>query len=121
MIKGKVKVVWDEQIPVELARLIAMHEEEIADSIVVNAKASTAFRDRTGKLRKSIKKQKRKSKDFAASVELYDWIVRATAPHAHLVEFGHGGPRPAPPHPFLQPAKEKAITEFAWSNARIAA
>ena len=26
------------------------------------------------------------------------------APHAHLVEFGHGGPKPAPPHPFMQPA-----------------
>ena len=26
------------------------------------------------------------------------------APHAHLVEFGHGGPKPAGPHPFMQPA-----------------
>ena len=26
------------------------------------------------------------------------------APHAHLVEFGHGGPHPAPPHPFIRPA-----------------
>jgi len=26
------------------------------------------------------------------------------APHAHLVEFGHGGPHPAPPHPFVRPA-----------------
>lgn len=25
-------------------------------------------------------------------------------PAAHLVEFGHGGPHPAPPHPFLRPA-----------------
>jgi HK97 gp10 family phage protein len=23
------------------------------------------------------------------------------APHGHLVEFGHGGPQPAPPHPFV--------------------
>lgn len=27
---------------------------------------------------------------------------------AHLVEGGHGGPRPAPAHPFLQPAFEQA-------------
>lgn len=27
-----------------------------------------------------------------------------TAPHGHLVEFGHEGPHPAPPHPFVQPA-----------------
>ena len=26
------------------------------------------------------------------------------APHAHLVENGHGGPHPAPPHPFMRPA-----------------
>lgn len=26
------------------------------------------------------------------------------APHAHLIEFGHGGPRPAPPKPYMRPA-----------------
>lgn len=26
------------------------------------------------------------------------------APHGHLVEFGHGGPKPAPPHPFIRTA-----------------
>jgi len=26
------------------------------------------------------------------------------APHAHLVEYGHAGPHPAPPHPFVRPA-----------------
>lgn len=30
--------------------------------------------------------------------------MATTAPHAHLVEFGHGGPAPAPPHPFVRPA-----------------
>ena len=29
-----------------------------------------------------------------------------TAHHAHLVEGGHKGPHPAPPHPFWQPAVE---------------
>jgi len=31
-------------------------------------------------------------------------IDRRIAPHAHLVEYGHGGPNPAPPHPFFRPA-----------------
>lgn len=31
-------------------------------------------------------------------------VDRKKAPHASLVEFGHGGPHPAPPHPFLRPA-----------------
>ena len=30
----------------------------------------------------------------------------AQQPHAHLVELGHGGPKPAPPHPFMKPAIE---------------
>lgn len=25
------------------------------------------------------------------------------APHAHLVEYGHAGPHPAPPHPYFRP------------------
>jgi HK97 gp10 family phage protein len=33
------------------------------------------------------------------------------APHAHLVEFGHGGPHPAPPHPFFRPAWDEMKSE----------
>ena len=29
------------------------------------------------------------------------------APHAMLVEYGHGGPHPAPAHPFIRPAWEE--------------
>lgn len=31
------------------------------------------------------------------------------APHGHLVEFGHGGPHPAPPHPFVRPAIDEML------------
>lgn len=31
------------------------------------------------------------------------------APHAHLVEFGHAGPHPAPPHPYMRPALAESI------------
>lgn len=33
------------------------------------------------------------------------------APHAHLVEYGHGGPYPAPPHPFVRPSFDKRADE----------
>jgi len=33
------------------------------------------------------------------------------APHAQLVEYGHGGPKPAPPHPFMRPAYEATKDE----------
>ncbi len=39
------------------------------------------------------------------------------APHAHLVEFGHGGPKPAPPHPFVRPAWDEMKDQV---NANIA-
>ncbi len=32
---------------------------------------------------------------------------------AHLVEFGHGGPHPAPPHPFMRPAWQNSASQVA--------
>ena len=40
-----------------------------------------------------------------------------TAPHGHLVEFGHGGPHPAPAHPFVQPAWD-ATREYVLQNIK---
>jgi HK97 gp10 family phage protein len=105
----------------ELAAHINENAEVIAKQIARDARASTAFQDYKGtaresnwskktwgpnarKLRKSIRAKRSKFDDGG-------WIVQATAPHAHLIEYGHGGPSPAPPHPFLRPALEKNITE----------
>jgi len=35
------------------------------------------------------------------------------APHAHLVEYGHGGPHPAKAHPFFRPAVNAAKPTMA--------
>ena len=43
--------------------------------------------------------------------------VRAAVPHAHLVEFGHGGPAPAPPHPFIRPALESVTNQSQMMDA----
>lgn len=53
----------------------------------------------TGKLKRSIKIQiwEQTPKKLDAEVYVED-------NKAHLVEYGHGGPRPAPAHPFLRPA-----------------
>ena len=34
-----------------------------------------------------------------------------TAPHTFLVERGHGGPQPAPPHPFMTTAVQSTVQE----------
>jgi HK97 gp10 family phage protein len=39
-------------------------------------------------------------------------IIHAPRKIAHLVEFGHGGPHPAAPHPFMIPAAEAQREPF---------
>ena len=84
---------------------------EIALQIKKDAKAGAyssghkKFKDLSGRLRKSIKRKKSKFDDGG-------YIVKAGGPgamQAWLIEHGHGGPRPAAPHPFLKPALDKNI------------
>jgi HK97 gp10 family phage protein len=105
-------VTWDETAA--LARVSAAVEEacrETAEKVGARAKASTEFSDKTGKLRSSIKVFKSKFPDGG-------YIVHASSPHAHLVEYGHGGPAPAPAHPFLRPAQKAEKSKF---NRKVAA
>lgn len=115
---AKVNVEIDIEVPKEVRQFVQENEQEVAKEIEGYAKTSTAFKD-TGfqffgmklkGLRDSIKARKSKFENGG-------WIVQAVAPHAHLVEFGHdmvdwrtgktlGKVRP---HPFLRPAKERAI------------
>ena len=62
--------------------------------IARNAKRSTLFEDKTGNLRRSI----------SAVAERNFVVARANAPHAHLVEYGHGGSHPARAHAFMSRA-----------------
>ena len=39
------------------------------------------------------------------------------AKYASPVEFGHGGPHPAPPHPFIRPAFDGGVDE-AYEKAK---
>lgn len=66
-----------------------------AREVVSVARRTTAFRDQTGNLRKSIRAV-RGRRQYAPSA-----LVVAGAPHSHLIERGHSR---APAHPFLVPA-----------------
>lgn len=75
--------------------------KEAGEPIAKEAKQTSAFVDRSGKLRKSIgesgvKNDSRKNRKYI--------LVGSANRTAHLVEYGHGGPHPAPAHPFLEPA-----------------
>jgi len=55
---------------------------------------------KTGNLRRGIVAHKFRRAGESISFAAIDFRI---APHAHLIEFGHGGPHPAPPHPFFRP------------------
>ncbi len=78
-----------------------------AQPILEQAKANVHIV--SGDLHKALKVGRRKSTRDSSSIEIGTFA--GEAPHAHLVEFGHGGPHPAPPHPFLEPAYLTKIGE----------
>jgi len=58
----------------------------------------------SGKLRGSIKVgsvKKRRGSGTRITIGIHG---RGDAEYGNFVEFGHGGPSPAPPHPFVRPA-----------------
>ncbi len=64
---------------------------------------------RSGTLKKALKVGKRAKTGNYYAVEVGAFYNEA--PHAHLVEHGHGGPHAAPAHPFLAPAAEATADE----------
>jgi len=61
-------------------------------------------RVKTGHLRDGIvAKPFRKTGESLSFVAIHYGV----APHAHLVEYGHGGNHPAPPHPFFRPVVDQ--------------
>ena len=82
---------------------------------------------RTGNLYKSIKTGKvmKTVRQTSYATEKYIKIgtkeeaMGGYAPHAHLVEYGHGGPAPAPPHPFVRPAFDRKSNEAYAEMMRV--
>ena len=84
-----------------------------AAKVVAKDAKARAPKGETGNLKKGIvaKKTRRKGGvsavlglnvgEAAPAIAAIDY---RKAPHAALVEFGHGGPHPAPAHPFFRPA-----------------
>ena len=124
--KGKVKIEMDmSEFGLELGRFIDENADVIAKKLAQDARATTLFQDYKGtaresswskkrwgslaqKLRKSIRVRKSKFEDGG-------YIVVASAPHAHLVEYGHALVKNGKtigrvaPRPFLRKAKDQNI------------
>jgi len=65
----------------EVMAAVDQNLDEVAEVMFQSAKTTSAFADKTGMLRRAIKKEK-KGKSY--------YRVSARAPHAYNVEFGHG-------------------------------
>ena len=57
-----------------------------------------------GRVGKLVFVQKSGRKLSAFGKKLAKGTTKRPTKYAHLVEYGHGGPHPAPPHPFARPA-----------------
>ena len=74
--------------------------------------ASTDPKRRTGTLLRSIKigrVVKKRSGGYRVTVGIHR--KDGGAAYGYPVEFGHGGPHPAPPHPFVRPAFDAKADE----------
>ena len=90
------------EIDMKLAEYINDNAEKIAKKIARDARASVNVI--TGNLKKGIRAKESRFDDGG-------WIVVSTAPHSHLVEYGHGGPKPAPAHSYLRKSLFNNIEE----------
>ena len=81
------------------AKTVLRIEKQVSDSTkAIRKGVARRIHDVSGYLRKHT------SSSF--NVLKVEGTVREKAPHAHLVEFGHKGPAPAPEHPTMRPAFE---------------
>ena len=88
-----------------------------AQVVVDQAKATAPFKDRTGRLRRSIRARPIKgrvasSRGGVRSVAKAGSRAQAGSRgsrQAHLIERGHGGPKPAPAYPFMGPAYSSTV------------
>lgn len=105
---------FDEQLST-VTDAINSNLEEVAHFVQKEAKSTAAFKDKSGRLRRSIKLKKSKFED-GGYIIVATGKNEETGVHAHLVEFGHikmlfgkiTGER-VPPRPFMRPALEKGI------------
>ena len=108
---GKVRGEIDDAVPDFVVKHIEENAEDVAGEIELRARGTTAFLDKTGRLRKAISAKK-------SRYEGGGWIVGAWAPHAWLVEFGHELINPytgkrvghVPAHSYLRAALNAAIS-----------
>jgi len=91
-----------------VSRMLEAAAQPILEQMVHNA--SSDPRPRSGNLRGALR-IKKASRRRGARVTIGVHAAEGGVPYANPVEFGHGGPHPAPPHPFVRPAFDAKAEE----------
>ena len=106
----KTQIIGEKELAAKFKELANVHDSnrfedellEIADDLKYKIKREIKSKGlfKTGRLYRAVvaKKFKGKRKGFPAVFVANDYSI---APHAHLVERGHGGPHPAAAHPYF--------------------
>lgn len=93
----------------EATEKIKVAAHEVASECVNEIKANSP----TGKSRKHYKSGWSIKKAFEDPFEARWTAYNKNKPQlTHLLEYGHAGPKPAPAHPHIRPAEQKAIKKF---------
>ena len=90
------------------SRILEAAAQPVLEQMISDA--STDPHPRSGKLRSALR-IKKASRQRSARVTVGVHATEGGAPYAQPVEFGHGGPHPAPPHPFVRPAFDARAEE----------
>lgn len=93
---------WFERTGNSVNKAIDPALEAGAEPVLAEIKATTAYKDKSGLLRKSQKIGKAKTVKGRRVIRIGD--VDGKAPHAHLLEYGTSK---MSAHPFMRPAFEK--------------
>ncbi len=124
------QVTYEKDFRLLIAKL---DDRQIVNALVSDGETMVAMMRRlinnvTGALSRSLV-SKPFSKQRKGEPAVFVAVDYAIAPHAHLVEFGHGGPKPAAPKPFfrsvvhawkeLRRTNERLKRFFAVANRRV--
>jgi HK97 gp10 family phage protein len=82
-------------------RILEIAAQPVLEQMIQNA--TTDPHPRSGNLRSALR-IKKSTRKRGARVTVGVHRLEGGAAYAQPVEFGHGGPHPAPPHPFVRPA-----------------
>ena len=96
-------------------RALQAGAEPIEQQMLANASSDPKII--TGALHGSIHTSKVKARGGGKQVTIGVHVKEQSAYYSSPVEYGHGGPAPAPPHPFVRPAFD-ARAEDAYGEIR---